>query len=215
MEADDLVMICFRVSAFGWEPVQMRWEVWKEIFDRYDEPVMTELNDDSGQSVEVDLLDSVQNAIVCHDVSSCQEWINSIDSTDFFQRVCLDPEQDAWKLNVELSIFVREDLLRRKADIISCNAVALGTTVLLATLVGRDVKVEFRNVGEDSTRFLWIDEEEHDLGKSYRTKLNRILDEIQPKILTESEVGFHPTLGDEEDKVDLGVFDSLTLEDEN
>ena len=215
MEPDDTVVIQFRVSNFGWQPVVMTWEVWQEIFDFYQEPLVVEMNDDSGQTIDIDLLDSVQGAIVCKDTSGIYEWVDAIDSEEFFARVCLDPFSKSWELSIDLSSFVRETLLRRKGEISSCHAVALGTTTMLARLADRDIKLEYRCVGEECTRFLWVDEEEHDLGNNSRAELNRILDQIQPKVLPAEEINFRSTLLDEEKKVDLDIFDSINLESEH
>lgn len=215
MEPDETVVIYFRVSTFGWQPVVMTWEVWKEIFDFYQEALVVEMNDDSGQTIDVDLLDSVQGAIVCKDTSGIYEWVDAIDSEEFFSRICLDPFTKSWELNIELSTFVRETLLRRKAEITSCNAVALGTTVLLARLADRDIKLEYRYSEEVCTRFLWIEDEEHDLGSNSRAELNSILDQIQPKVLPPEEINFRSTLLDEEKQVDLTIFDSINLESEH
>jgi hypothetical protein len=91
----------------------------------------------------------------------------------------------------------------------------LGTTVLLARLVDRDIKLEYRCIDDECTRFLWIDEDEYDLGNNSRAELNRILDQIQPKVLPAESLNFRSTLHDEEKKVDLDIFDSINLEGEH
>lgn len=215
MEPDESVAIFFRVSNFGWQPVVMTWEVWKEIYNFYEEPLVVEMNDDGGQTIDVDLFDAVQSAVVCKDTSGIYEWMDAVDSDEFFSRVCLDPSVKSWELSIELSSFVRETLLRRTAEIKSCHAVALGTTVLLARLVDRDIKLEYRCIDDECTRFLWIDEDEYDLGNNSRAELNRILDQIQPKVLPAESLNFRSTLHDEEKKVDLDIFDSINLEGEH
>lgn len=192
----------------------MRWDVWQEIFDRYEEPQVIELDDENGQSVDIDLLDTVKSAIVCRNVEGVHDWIGETEYEHLFSQICLDPEPRAWNLNIELTTFIRESLLRRAAEITFCEVTGLGTTSLAAKLKGHYIKIEYRCVDEEETRCMWIDEEEHDLGNNSRAELNRLLDEIQPKVLPAEELNFRPTLQDEEAQVDTSIFDALILEDD-
>lgn len=186
----------------------MEWSVWQEIYAFYEEPQMCELNDNNGQTIEVDLCESVKNAIVVKDTMGADNWIEMTDSYEFFLQVCLDPVDDAWTLHYELSSNVYQNLARRNANIHFCKVVGIGATMLSCELKGHSVILNYSASLGEIYRDVRIDGELHKLGnKNPEKKLEKLLNVLEPVLKPIEEVNMRPVHADEEEDVDIGSFD--------
>jgi hypothetical protein len=208
MEEDQQVLVLFQISNFGWQPCLMTWSVWQEIYEFYEGPESCEICDNNGQTIDVDLCESVKNAIVVKDTTGVDNWIEMTDSEDFFAHICLDPIEDAWTIHTELSCGIARNLAKRDADIDQCKIAGMGTSILSARLKGHNLLFTFSAYLGESYREVRIDGVLNILdGNEPTEKLNKLLDLLQPMIKTDKQINLRPVFADEETNVDVGSFD--------
>lgn len=213
MDDDDDVLILFRISEFGWQPYVMKWKTWQEIYDHYEGEEKCELCDNTGQTIEVDLCESVKNAIVVKETAKTDTWIEMADSYEFFTQVCLNGIPEAWVVHIELSCSVAQNLARREAEIEYCKVIGLGTSILVAKLKDHNIMFTYSSLDE-VRRVLTIDGVENVLdGDDPVSHMNELLDVLQPMTKSIKQVNLRPVFADQEKEVDIDGFDNFLPED--
>lgn len=220
MDDDDEVLIQFQVSQFGWQPVLTTWGVWQEIYDFYQDPEVletcepAEICDNEGQTIDVNLVDAVSNAIVVKETLGVSKWIEMADSYDFWVRICLDPVEDAWVIHNELSIGVSGKIDMRGGEVDYCRVESLATSVLKADLKGHSIYITYSISLGEIFRTVDIDGVIHRLkSEEPGEEIDRLLDALNPVVKSKEEINLRPVYADEEAKVELDDLANFTAGD--
>lgn len=212
---DQNVLVSFPVSTFGWMPVVMPSDVWEEIYEAYTDQVIAELDDDNGSAIEVDLCDSVKNAVVTPNPSDdLILWSYGLDTQHFFNYVCLQRHLESWGLHIELNRVVGPLFAERGGECSPPKAIALNTVQVIGTLGSKTEVIVTLKLIDTVTECTLTFEDGQDivLGVDYLKALVLALDGVKPEEVVVGEINVRETLSDKTKDLDLSAFDNIIVE---
>ena len=216
MSSNETVLITFPVSSFGWIPVITTESVWQEIYEAYHDQQMIDLDDDNGESIEIDLCECVQNAVVTPNPSDDMIiWASSLDTQFFFDRICLQPDLNGWGLSLELSRRVAPLFEEKGGHCEAPKAISLGTVQMTCHLPVEDetptneLTLTLQYVDKHKHCVLEHGEDEITFGDDYIEQVKLYLSGIKIFNPVPAQVNVRETLLDKTKDLDLSAFDSI------
>jgi len=207
---DEFVIVNFPVSCFGWMPVVTTVPIWEEIYDAYQDTVMTEIDDDE-QSIQIDLCDSVKSAIVTPNPSDdLLIWAGDFPTESFFTSVCLGLDDRGSTLHYELLRRILPLFMERGGSTDEIKGVSLGVIQMVGHLNGEEFEIRAHFTSDDAREFKLTrraDSSVHVFADDYVERITEILDGIEPRKIDPDEQGVIKTLSDKTADVDLSAFD--------
>lgn len=199
------VLVTFPISGFGYMPIVMASDVWQEIYEAYQDQTTITMDDDNGETIEIDLCESVQSARVTTNPSDdLIVWASSLDTQFFMDHVCLEHDLNSWGLKLELNNKVAALFNAKGVMVDNALAIALGTVQLRCDF-GGEIIITLKYV--DKKKHCVVSHEASDdlvFGDDYLEKLKAYLDDVEVDIAKPQEVPVAIAVD-----VDLSAFDNI------
>ena len=203
------VLVTFPISKFGYMPIVMTQSVWQEIFDAYQDQVLTTLDDDNGETVEIDLCESVQSAVVELNPSDDMIiWASALDTQSFMNSICLEHDLNNWGLQLEMNHKVAQLFSSRGATYESAKAISLGTVQMQGNF-GGEITITLKYV--DKKKHCTVQHEAADelvFGDDYLERLKAYFDDVE--IVEPIQVA----VVEDKVEIDLSAFDNIPASDD-
>ncbi len=208
MEPDTLVLVTFPVSCFGHMPVVMKLKIWNEIYTAYEDVCMVTIDDDNGETIEIDICECVHNAYVVQNPSEdIISWADAVETNYFFNYVCMEYEEEAYGLQLEINFKITPLILVRGGIVDDTMAVGLGTMKIVFQLGGKSRDIVSKYI--DGEKHYIISDDESSFHVVDISDIEKYLDGIEPVKMELEDVNVRPTLEESTANVDLSMFDDI------
>ena len=207
VEQDNIIVVSFCVSNFGYAMVLMNHEDLDELITKYDDLMIVDIEDDQCNTVEIDLAECVHSHhILEHPSLETIDWIRMHETPEVFERICFEPEQKIYEFQIGMNVRISPLVVQRDGVYKEVGRpMKLGTSLFHFIINDDEFIVTGFAHDQDLTVTVNHNGTERVLGKHWIDNLEKMIKGLPCEVVQESIVG--SSLKDELSDVNLDHFD--------